>query len=170
MDETRTQPKGSNNQEEKASLLARLKSPSDLAMLMFLGAVLGCLIMGSAVEEGAVVLGIAWGNGFDMEFPINWSRPVGSDINEAVRWTTREGEWLFDNMAYSIIMLIVYIKKGLTWVPWPAAILGISLLSYRMLGYKFGIFTLISLLLLAAFGMWEKAMETLAMIGTSVII
>ena len=39
-----------------------------------------------------------------------------------------------------------------------------------MLGYKFGIFTLISLLLLAAFGMWEKAMETLAMIGTSVII
>ena len=170
MDETRPQPKGSNNQEEKASLLARLKSPSVLAMLMFLGAVLGCLIMGSAVEEGAVVLGIAWGNGFDMEFPINWSRPVGSDINEAVRWTTREGEWLFDNMAYSIIMLIVYIKKGLTWVPWPAAILGISLLSYRMLGYKFGIFTLISLLLLAAFGMWEKAMETLAMIGTSVII
>ena len=170
MDETRTQPKGSNNQEEKASLLARLKSPSVLAMLMFLGAVLGCLILCSAVEEGAVVLGIAWGNGFDMEFPINWSRPVGSDINEAVRWTTREGEWLFDNMAYSIIMLIVYIKKGLTWVPWPAAILGISLLSYRMLGYKFGIFTLISLLLLAAFGMWEKAMETLAMIGTSVII
>ena len=141
MDETRTQPKGSNNQEEKASLVARLKSPSVLAMLMFLGAVLGCLIMGSAVEEGALVLGIAWGNGFDLEFPINWSRPVGSDINEAVRWTTREGEWLFDNM-----------------------------LSYRMLGYKFGIFTLISLLLLAAFGMWEKAMETLAMIGTSVII
>ena len=67
-------------------------------------------------------------------------------------------------------MLIVYIKKGLTWVPWPAAILGVSLLSYRMLGYKFGIFTFISLLLLAAFGMWEKAMETLAMIGTSVII
>ena len=142
--------------DTKSALMARIKSVPMLMTLAFLGTMVGCVGM--------------WGSGFDMEFPIDWSRPVGTNINEAVRWTTREGAWLFDKMSYAIIMLIVWIKRGLTWIPWPASILGVTLLSWRMIGYKMAAFTLVSLLLLAAFGMWEKAMETLAMTATSVII
>ena len=61
MAESRVQPKGVGGQAEKISLTARLKSPAVVAMLIFIGALLGCLVMGSAVEDGAVVLGIAWG-------------------------------------------------------------------------------------------------------------
>jgi len=159
MSERRTQQKEAESQDIRSALIARLKSIPTLMALGFLG-FLGVLF---------ACVGI-WGSGFDMEFPVDWSRPVGTNINEAVRWATREGAWLFDKMSYAIIMLIVWIKRGLTWIPWPAAILGITLLSWRMIGYKMAAFSLVSLLLLAAFGMWEKAMETLAMIGTSVII
>ena len=156
MSEPRTQQNEAESQDIRSALIARLKSIPTLMTLGFLGVLFACV-------------GI-WGSGFNMEFPVDWSRPVGTNINEAVRWATREGAWLFDKMSYGIIMLIVWIKRGLTWIPWPAAILGITLLSWRMIGYKMAAFALVALLLLAAFGMWEKAMETLAMIGTSVII
>jgi len=156
MSKPQTQANEAPSQSKINALGSRLKSTKALMTWAFLASIFACLSI--------------WGSGFDMEFPFNWSRPVGSSINDAVRWMTREGAWLFDRMAYAIIMLIVWIKRGLTWIPWPAAILGITLLSLRMIGFRMAAFTLVSLLVLAAFGMWEKAMETMAMIGTSVII
>ena len=144
------------SEPDESRVVTRLKSVPVIMLLTFVGTILACLSI--------------WGSGFQMEFPINWSRPVGTSINEAVRWTTREGEWFFDTLGYGIIMLLVWIKKGLIWIPWPAAMLGLTLLSWRMIGARMALFTAVSLLGLGAFGMWEKAMETMALISTSVLL
>jgi len=103
MSKPQTQANEAPSQSKINALGSRLKSTKALMTWAFLASIFACLSI--------------WGSGFDMEFPFNWSRPVGSSINDAVRWMTREGAWLFDRMAYAIIMLIVWIKRGLTWIP-----------------------------------------------------
>ena len=110
--------------------------------------------------------------GSAVEFPESWiiAKPIGKWIGNSVKYITKEWSWALDGISIVITYILVYIKKGLVFIPWPAAIIGISLVAWRMLNWKNGLFALVALLIVAMFGLWESAMETLAITGTSVIL
>ena len=127
------------------------------------------------VAVGAVVTAV-WGN--DVNFPDEWGRPIGWKIDEWVGWLTTNLNWFFDGIKDIVLQLMVWLEDGLLWIPWPAMIVAVGLIAWRVSGL--GLATLASgaLLLLGLMGrlpdntetLWQSAMETLALILVSVLI
>jgi glycine betaine/proline transport system permease protein len=106
--------------------------------------------------------------GAEPEFPINRGKNVGMKIDDAVDWTTREGAWLFDFISDSVTYTLLYIENFFVWMPWPAFMIGVGVLAWKVAGVRVGIFAVIALLLLASMGLWHSAMETMALVVVSV--
>ncbi len=127
---------------------------------------------------------VVWG--FQMEFPTTVSTSVSSDgtvtlertirsntaefIDDAVNWVTRSGSWLFDGLSTVITRALVYIEDGLGWVPWPAMILGLALLSLAVGGWRLLAFTAAALLFVGFMGLWKSTIDTVALMVVSVAI
>lgn len=117
-----------------------------------------------------------WGPG--MAFPTEWGRPIGSVIDDWILWLTVNFSWLFSGIKTSIIKVLIFIEDVLIWIPWPATILAVTLLAWKLSGRFAAIFTAVALMLLGLMGrlpgntstMWEGSMETLALIFVSVTI
>ena len=95
---------------------------------------------------------------------------VSDGIDKATEWMTREGDFIFDVISNAIKNAILWIKKILLWVPWPALIVGVGLLAWRIAGLAVSIFSVIALLLIGLSGLWPSAMETIALMVTSVVV
>lgn len=56
------------------------------------------------------------------------------------------------------------------WFPWPAMITAIGLLAWRLAGWRVSMFSVAALLAIGFVGLWSSAMETLALVTTSVVL
>ena len=92
-----------------------------------LGAWFGILVV-SVVAVGFVSAAV-WGTG--MGFPVAWSHPIAFRVDAFVDWLTTNMDWLFDGFSNAILQLLVWIEDFLLWVPWPATMLAVFLLSWR---------------------------------------
>ena len=111
---------------------------------------------------------MAWGS--NMEFPKNVGRNIGLEIDDGVKWLTREGDWLFDGIKVVILKVLLNLRDGLLWLPWPATITAIGLLAWRLAGWRVSLFSVAALLAIGFIGLWSSAMETLALVTTSVFL
>jgi glycine betaine/proline transport system permease protein len=87
-----------------------------------------------------------------------------------VKWLTREGDWLFDGTKVVILKVLLNLRDGLLWLPWPATITAIGLLAWRLAGWRVSLFSVAALLAIGFIGLWSSAMETLALVTTSVFL
>ena len=143
--------------------------------LMGLGARYVWLLGAAAVLVVLVVSLLVWGPG--MEFPTTVSRSEvptagtrtltlertvrevsGDVIDDGVDWLTEEGDWLFDGMSDGVTHALVAIEDVLRWVPWPAAIAVLALLSFAVGRWRLTGFTTAALLYVGFMGLWNNGL------------
>ena len=135
----------------------------------------------------AVVLAVSllvWGPGVD--FPTTVSSQISSDgsivldrsvrdvtgqtIDDAVDWMTREGAWLFDGLSTAVTYAIINIEKALKWLPWPAVVIGLALLSFVVGRWSLLAFTSMALLFVGFMDLWENMIDTVALMVVAVAV
>ena len=98
-------------------------------------------------------------------------RDVVTDrIDDAVDWITREGAWIFDGMTNVVDLALVNIERALKWVPWPAIVIGLALVSFTVGRWSLLAFTVAALLFIGFMGLWENAIDTIALVVVAVVI
>ncbi|MDE2695680.1 MAG: proline/glycine betaine ABC transporter permease [Chloroflexota bacterium] len=137
-----------------------------------------------------IILGVSlavWGPGMEFPTTISESRAstqgggsvvltetvrerTGETIDNAVDWLTEEGDWLFDGISDAVGRTLVSIEDVLKWVPWPAAIAAVALLSFVVGRWRLTAFTTLTLLYIGFMGLWENAIDTIALMVVAVAI
>jgi glycine betaine/proline transport system permease protein len=105
-----------------------------------------------------------------MEFPVEFGGPIADGIKGGTRWLIREWGGMFDGVDYTITITTVWLEDTLLWIPWPSLVLLVGLVSWLVAGWKIGIFSIASLLLIGFLGRWESSVETLALIIFAVLL
>ena len=127
---------------------------------------------------------LVWGP--EMDFPTTVSRQASSDgsmtldrsvrnvtggaIDDAVDWITREGAWLFDGLSTAVTYAIINIEKALKWLPWPAIVIGLALLSFVVGRWSLLVFTSLALLFVGFMDLWENMIDTVALMVVAVAV
>ncbi|GBF32593.1 L-proline glycine betaine ABC transport system permease protein ProW [Desulfocucumis palustris] len=104
-------------------------------------------------------------------FPEMLQFHIASYIDVFVKWLTVEWGSTFNVLTNLILLLLLKIQSGLMFVPWwlwIAAVAAIRWLQTRRLVKTAGL--IILLMAIGVFGLWAEAMETLAIVITSVTI
>ncbi len=115
-----------------------------------------------------LVMVLVWGP--RTEFPLDWSRGISRWINEGVEAITVAWGPVFDLVSDAVLRFLLLIETAFLWTPWPVVIVGAALLAWVTVGWKFSAFAVVALLTTGVFGLWESAMETMALIVVSVIL
>jgi glycine betaine/proline transport system permease protein len=142
---------------------------------------------GIAVVIVVVVSLLVWGP--EMDFPttvastetvlpngntITLDRSVrdvtGKSIDQAVKWLTIKGSWFFNGLSTGVTYALVYIEKGLKWLPWPAVVLGLALISFAVGRWALLAFTPVALLFIGFMGLWENTIDTIALMVVAVVL
>ena len=135
----------------------------------------------------ALICVAIWGT--DMEFPTRVSSEdiptasgnvvtlektardvTGDAIDDAVNWLVREANWLFTGLETGVEYALVWIEDGLKWIPWPAVLVGLALLSFSIGRWRLLSFTSIAFLFIGVMGLWENTVDTIALMVVAVAI
>ena len=95
---------------------------------------------------------------------------TGGAIDDAVTWLTREGNWLFESLSTAVTYALVRIENGLKWVPWPAIVVALALLSFAVGRWQLLAFTSFALLFVGFMDLWENTIGTIALMVVAVAI
>ena len=95
---------------------------------------------------------------------------TGEAIDDWANWLTTNGDWLFKGLETAIEYALVYIENVVKWVPWPAIVVGLALLSYAVGRWSMLIFTTFALLFFGFMGLWENTVDTVALMVVAVVI
>lgn len=95
---------------------------------------------------------------------------TGSAIDDAVGWITREASWLFNGLSVAVTYALVNIEKALKWLPWPAVVLALALLSFAIGRWALLAFTPAALLFVGFMDLWGPMIETVALMVVAVAI
>ena len=93
---------------------------------------------------------------------------TGDAIDDGVEWLTEEGAWLFNGMSDAVTYALVAIEDMLRWVPWPAAIAALAVLSFAVGRWRLTAFTSAALLYIGFMGLWNNAIDTIALMVVAV--
>ncbi|MCY3958261.1 MAG: proline/glycine betaine ABC transporter permease [Chloroflexi bacterium] len=91
-------------------------------------------------------------------------------IDDAVNRITKDGSWLFDGLSAAVDVVLVRIENGLKWVPWPAIVTGLAVLSFAAGGWRLVGFTAAALLFVGFMDLWENMIDTIALMVVAVVI
>ena len=103
-----------------------------------------------------------------MNFPIRI--PLGHWAEILVNWLTENFSTLFDSIKIVVEFLLVQLDSFFVWVPWPAALIGLTIVGWVVAGRRVGILTAVCLLGLGSLDLWVIGMSTLALVTTAVFI
>ena len=95
---------------------------------------------------------------------------TGETIDDWANWLTTNGDWLFKGLETAIEYALVYIENVVKWIPWPAIVVGLALLSYAVGRWSMLIFTTFALLFFGFMGLWENTVDTVALMVVAVVI
>ena len=115
-----------------------------------------------------VVMVVVWGP--RTEFPLDWSRGISRQINEGVESITVSWGPVLDLVSDVVMRFLLRVETVFLWTPWPVVIVGAAIIAWVTVGWKFSIFAVLTLLTTGVFGLWESAMETMALIVVSVFL
>ncbi len=77
---------------------------------------------------------------------------------------------VFDGIVYGVRVVLDSLAVALIESPWPVVMLVICVTAWRAAGPRVAIFTAACLAYTAMFGFWDLAMETVALVGSAVLI
>ena len=109
-------------------------------------------------------------NGVTITLKRSVRRVTGDAIDEAVSWLTKRGRWFFEGLSTGVTYALVYIEKGMTWIPWPAVVVGLALVSFAIGRWALSGFTTFALLFIGFMGLWENTVDTLALMVVAVAL
>lgn len=99
-----------------------------------------------------------------------FGRDMGRCIDVGVDWVTRHGSGIFRFVSGVLTRVFVTLRDGLEAIPWPAFIVAAGVLTWRVGSGRLAIFTMVALLMLGLFDLWESTMETIALMGVTVFL
>lgn len=116
--------------------------------------------------------------GFPDIFPALISFPADPQIQTTVAdaiksWMAQasiSSEWFFDGLVFGIRNVLDALETVFVETPWPVMCGFILLLTGLSAGWRASIFTAAGLAYLGYLGFWDKAMQTLALLGTAACI
>lgn len=103
-----------------------------------------------------------------MNFPVRI--PIGSWSEDVVNWMTTNFSSFFDSVKIAVEFLLVQLDSFFIWVPWPIALIGITLIGWFVGGRRLGLVVFVCLFCLGALDLWAVGMSTLALVMTAVFI
>ena len=110
-------------------------------------------------------------------FPESWNIGLREPLNKFKRWVVvnrSEGHWLFlfifEPFTAVLDFFIRLLEDFLLWLPWPIIILAFFFTANYFSGLRLGLLVTACLLLMGLFGLWDESMQTLALMGFSVIV
>ncbi len=95
---------------------------------------------------------------------------TGNKIDEWATWLTKNGDWLFEGLKSAIQYALRYIEDVLKWLPWPAVVVGLALLSFAVGRWSLMAFTSVAMLYFGFMGLWENTIDTVALMVVAVAI
>jgi len=110
------------------------------------------------------------------QFPTSWDIHLREPILDFQKWTIRNRlthplfTLFFDPVSDGIDLFIRALEDVLLWLPWPVVILTTFLLGQRAGGLRVALFSGFGLLFMGMIGLWDEGMQTLALMGVSVMI
>ena len=114
-------------------------------------------------EEGASALFLGEGNGTLFSRLANW-------MEARIDAAAAAGGDFFDGIVYGVRVVLDTLTVALNGSPWPVVMLVIAVTAWRAAGPRVAIFTCAAMAYTALLGYWEVAMETVALVGASVIL
>ncbi len=100
--------------------------------------------------------------------------PFGFDVGDffevIINWLGQNLDPFFDGCTALIEWVLGIIEYVLVTPHWTVMIAVLVVIAWRTTGWKMALFTVVGLLLIVQMGQWKASMQTLALIGTSVII
>jgi glycine betaine/proline transport system permease protein len=103
-----------------------------------------------------------------MDFPLRI--PLGKWAETIVNWMTENFSTFFDSIKIIVEFLLVQLDSFFIWVPWPVAMLGLTIIGWAVAGRKVAIITAVCLFCLGSLDLWVIGMSTLALVMTAVFI
>lgn len=91
-------------------------------------------------------------------------------VEEIFEFIRSSGQWLFDFISYGIRVVLDGLEVLFVETPWPVIASVIILLTWLSAGISGAIASAAFLAYMGLFGFWEKAMTTLALLGTAACI
>lgn len=95
---------------------------------------------------------------------------TGESIDNWASWVTTNGDWLFKGVEWAIEYALQYIENTLKWIPWPAIVVGMALLSFAVGRWSLMIFISFATLYFGFMGLWENTIDTVALMVVAVVI
>lgn len=109
-------------------------------------------------------------------FPESWNLHLREPIDNFQRWVIGNRAthplfvWFFEPLSNGIDFGIRRVEAFLLWLPWPVVLVAVFLLGQNAAGLRVGLLSLFGFLAMGLFGLWAASMQTLALMGVSVII
>ena len=85
------------------------------------------------IGVGAICV-VLWGSG--MDFPASWGPSIGARVDSWVDWlkVNEATAWVLNQIKELLLRVMVNLEDALLWIPWPAAILAVALVAWRVSG------------------------------------
>ncbi len=96
--------------------------------------------------------------------------PVGQWMNAVVDWMVDNLAPLFAGIRQVIGALLNGTEDFLLWIPWPVLIIVVAVLMWRVAGWRGAVLSAAGLYLVGSMQLWDRAMTTLALMLTSVVL
>ena len=130
------------------------------------------LIWGPGMEYPTTVSSseVVTGSGNTLTIDRSLREVTGDAIDNWVDWLTTEGDWLFDSVGAGVTYAIIFIENILKWIPWPAIVVGLALLSFGVGRWTLMLITVVALLLMGFMGLWSNTIDTVALMVIAVIV
>ena len=104
------------------------------------------------------------------DWPQGWELSIHQPIDVAFEWIADTFAWFFNPISRVLDAGLAGIDTLLLWLPWPSVVVGTALLGFRIGGRWLSLFCGAGTLFLGMIGFWDSAMQTLSVVGVSVII
>ena len=90
--------------------------------------------------------------------------PLADWTNSAEEWITDTFEWFFEPLKDLIVSVVGSLESVFTALPALLMVAVLAVIAFLLAGWRVGLFTAVGLLLIISLGLWEPAMETLALV------
>ena len=134
-------------------------------------ALLAVAALAVSVSGGAVM---AQSTGGAEETSSFWRTLIAFDVGDffevVIQWLQDNLDPVFATIAGIVKGVLGVIEGVLLSLPWWVIVLAFAVAATWIAGWRIGLFTLVGLALIRHMDVWEEAMETVALIGSSVIL
>lgn len=95
---------------------------------------------------------------------------LGKYFEVMIDWLKDHCDAFFDGMKDGVMFIIDKLEDGLLFIPWWLFIIILVILAWRLSGKKLAILTGIGFLLIQSIDLWEKMIETLALVFSATFL